>query len=222
MQASQKAKNVDTDRAIRDSRTYQFWVGSKAGGELGVSAQYVRDGPRAREFVEHCQLLWEILGQVYDNVFSKKAATLRNYRAPEGTVVKFLAKPWPGMTINRGSENEPVETNPHKDLTDALYQYACVYAFGQFKGGHALFVELASILEMESGDAIFSPAHLLTHFNTTVTEGIRHSLVSYARQETMTKNQDIRGIKELKKRKELTKKRHKINKMQSTRPSSIE
>jgi len=214
LQPSVETKNVQASRGIKYSRTYQFWIGSKKGGVLGVSAQYVKDGPKGKEFVEHCKLLWETLGQVYDNVFPNPAATLRNYQAPEGTVVEFLARPWPGMTINQGCEDEPVETNPHKDSTDAFYQNSCLYACGEFNGGDVIFWELESVLEMESGDALFVPAHLITHSNTPVTAGIRHSLVAYARQETLTKNQDIRGKKQAKRKAELIKKRNKKRKME--------
>jgi len=222
LRPSEEVKNVQAKRGIRCSRAYQFWVGSKEGGELGVSMQYVKDGPKAKEFVEHCKLLWETLGQVYDNVFPNPAATLRNYRASKDTIVEFLAKPWPGMTINQGCEDEPVETNPHKDSTDAFYQNSCLYGCGEFNGGNVIFWELECVLEMKSGDALFVPAHLITHSNTPVTAGVRHSLVAYRRQETLTKNQDIRAKQQVEKKAELIEKRNKRRKVERMLSSSVE
>ena len=103
---------------------------------------------------------------------------------------EFLAKPWPGMTINQGCENEPVESRPHKDKLDAFYGWACLFAFGTFTGGDVILWELEAVMAMDSGDALFIPAHLVTHSNEHVTSGIRHSLVAYARQETLTKDQN--------------------------------
>jgi hypothetical protein len=94
------------------------------------------------------------------------------------------------MTINRGCEASPVESGPHKDKTDAFYGWACVFTFGVFTGGDVILWELESMMEMNSGDALFIPAHLITHSNRPVTSGIRHSLVAYARQETLNKDQN--------------------------------
>src|SRR5262249_42298252 len=123
---SQRRKNVQAPRHIRESRTYQFWVGSRGGGKLGNSEQYLKDGARGREFVDHCTVLWKVLGDIYGKLFPRSARTLREYQPPndaEGMFFnklitdregKFLAKPWPGMTINRGCVNEPVESQPHR------------------------------------------------------------------------------------------------------------
>src|SRR5205814_2260327 len=97
------------------------------------------------------------------------------------------------MTINHSCKDEPVETNPHKDSTDAFYQNSCLYACGKFNSDNVIFWEIEFILEMESGDALFIPAHLITHSNTPVIAGIRYSLVAYGQEETLTKNQNICG-----------------------------
>src|SRR5205814_720604 len=95
------------------------------------------------------------------------------------------------MTINQGCKDEPVKTNPHKDSTDAFYQNSHLYVCGKFNSGNVIFWELECFLEMKSSDALFILAHLITHSNTPVIAGIRHSLVAYGQQETLTKNQDI-------------------------------
>ena len=113
---------------------------------------------------------------------------LREYQVPIDAEGAFLAKPWPGMTINRGCEREPVECRPHKDSKDAFYGYSCVFPFGEFTGGDLILWELEAVIAMAPGDALFFPAHLITHSNGMVTGGIRHSLVAYAPQETMSKD----------------------------------
>ena len=75
---------------------------------------------------------------------------------------------------------------------------------------------------MESGDALFIPAHLITHSNTPVIAGIRYSLVAYGQEETLTKNQNICGKKQTEKKVELIEKRNKRRKMERMLSSSVE
>ena len=206
---NQENKNLSLKRRVKRSRTYQFWVECKRDGQVGLSKEYLQDGIKAEEFVQHCALLWETIGRTYDQVFPKPSRRLRQFTPPDNAAGDFLAKPWAGMTINQGCINEPVQCEPHKDQKDAFFCHACVVALGNFTGGHVILWELEAIVELKSGDALIFPAHLITHSNTP-TEGIRHSLVAYTRQETMKHDASIPNYeperkKEVQKRKRIKK-----------------
>ena len=93
-----------------------------------------------------------------------------------------LTYPFVAMMINTGSPDDPVIFDPHRDVLDAFYGVACLYAFGDYKGGNLILWELQKVIELNAGDAFLFPAHLITHSNTEVI-GERHSLVAYTREE---------------------------------------
>jgi hypothetical protein len=49
-------------------------------------------------------------------------------------------------------------------------------------------------IALKPGDLLIFPGHLISHSNTAVT-GIRHSLVAYAKQETMSLNRNREDVK---------------------------
>ena len=112
----------------------------------------------------------------------------------------FLAKPWAGITINQGCINEPVQCHPYKNRKDAFFYHTCVVALGNFTGGHLILWELEAIVELKQGDVLIFPAHLITHLNT-LTEGIRHFLVVYTRQETMKHDESVPNYESKRKKK---------------------
>jgi hypothetical protein len=182
---------------------------------MGYSGQYLKDGVQGAEFVKYCAKLWEVLGEIYGKAFPHPARVLQEYQLPDETECEFLAKPWPGMTINRGQES-PVESQPHKDKTDAFFSLAALFAFGTFTGGgNVVLWEQKTIITMDSGDALFLPAHLITHSNQPVINGVRHSLVAYARQETLTKDQNPNSIHDRKRKDEGIKRRQQVKKQKT-------
>ena len=95
-----------------------------------------------------------------------------------------LAHPFVALTINTGSPDDPVVSEPHRDVLDAFYGVACLYAFGDYKDGNLILWELQKVIELNTGDAFLFAAHLITHSNTKVI-GERHSLVAYMREEIL-------------------------------------
>jgi hypothetical protein len=191
-------------RGLHDSRSYQMWVGSKRDpiavaanekktGLLGLSGDYLNDGEKGRRLVSHCRLLWKVLGTVHDQMFPREGGVLERYILSERAVGEFLAHPWPGMAINRGHTNLPVETIPHKDTKNAFFSTSPLFAFGDYSGGDVVFWEHQATVSLKSGEALFVAGHIITHSNKEVF-GRRHSLVGYAPKETMSFNQNTRDI----------------------------
>jgi hypothetical protein len=119
------------------------------------------------------------------------------------------------MTINRGQEESPVESQPHKNETDAFFSYAALFAFGPFTGANVVLWEQKTIITMDSGDALFLPAHLITYSNQPVISGVRHSLVAYAPQETLDKDQNSKTIYYRKRKDEIIKRRQQVKKQKT-------
>jgi hypothetical protein len=184
-------KNGMERRGLQDTRTYQFWVGCVQSGEepnerglngsMGHSKDYIDDGDKGQELKNHCAHLCQVLGRVHRRVFPGEGGVLERCESRE----EFLAPPWPGMSINRGHVDAPVETKPHKDTGNAFYSMSCLYACGNFTAGDVVLVEAKVTLPVESGDALFVASNLITHANKKAF-GVRHSLVMYAKKETMT------------------------------------
>jgi hypothetical protein len=195
-------KKGKESRGIKDTRHYQFWIGSKQDeqaakegrektGLLHLSADYIHDGEKGQIFNDHCAKLWKTVGDVHSRVFKRCGDVLRRFKAPTSAIGRFLARPWPGMSINRGHIGSPVQSKTHKDMFNAFYGMAVLFVCGDFTGGDVIFWELEVTIPVKSGDILIFPGHLISHSNTKVT-GVRHSLVAYAKQETMSHNQNKR------------------------------
>jgi hypothetical protein len=191
------------NRGLYDSRSYQLWVASTKDplaapnsdktGLLRLSKDYLDDGEKGRLLVKHCSLLWEVLGRIHRRIFPREGGVLERYILEERATGEFLAAPWPGMSINRGHPEFPVETIPHKDTKNAFFSLSPLFVFGEFSGGEVVLWEQQATVDMKSGAALFVPGHLVTHSNKKVI-GNRSSLVAYAPKETMSHNQNKRDV----------------------------
>ena len=208
-------KKEDERRGIEDTRHYQFrigckqnkqavWEGRKRTGLLSLSADYIKDEEKGQKFNDHCAKLWSVAGNVHGGVFKREGKVLRRYKAPKSATSWFLAPPWPGMTINRGHVGSPVRTRNHKDKLN--YGMAVLFICGDFTGGDIIFWQFKVKIPLKSGDLLIFSGHLISHSNTKVT-GVRHSLVAYAKQETMSLNRNKKDVKIDTKKKERVKKK---------------
>jgi hypothetical protein len=130
-------------------------------------------------------------GDVHDEVFKREGKVLRRYKAPKSATGRFMARPWRGMTIHRGHVGFPVRSRNHKDKSN--YGMAVLFTCGDFTGGHVIFWQLKVKVPLKSSDLLIFPGHLISHSNTKVT-GVRHSLVAYATQETMSLNRNKKDV----------------------------
>jgi hypothetical protein len=144
-----------------------------------MSAAYIADGEKAKEFVNACKPLWDKAGRIMKSVFPK--AHRKYIKFAMGKGLARLAEPWMGMSVNEGCDEDPVMTEEHRDPNDAFYGVSCVCPFGDYEGGDLICWELEAIVELKPGDLFFFPAHLITHSNTKV-KGERHSLVAFTQQ----------------------------------------
>lgn len=211
-------KKRDDTRGIEDSRNYSFHIGSKQDaaakergdkytGLLSHSEDYKRDGDKGVRLKDHCLRLWAVMGKIHEKLCPEFRNQLQNYRMAESAQGEFLAVPWPAMAINRGREGSPVECKGHKDIKDEPFSMSALFAFGKFHGGDVLLAQVKARVEVKSGDGLLFPGRIMAHWNDEV-DGIRHSLVAYAPQETMSHNQHEKSVKHREKRhKKLTKKR---------------
>ena len=196
-------KNMTRRRGIRDSRTYVSSRGCRAKNILDYSASYKKDnhkGGRGEAVVRHCQPLWDFAGTVYKKVAKKYAEDLDHHDIPmQQFHLAPLAKPFTALTINRGSPDSPVVSQPHRDVKDAYFQLSLLFPFGSYKEGHGDLIlwELKKIVRLKPGSLFFFPAHLITHSNTPVTIGERDSLVAYTREEMKTYyvKQGVEGVR---------------------------
>lgn len=217
------AQKGDETRGIEDARNYQPHVGSKQDKEaaergdertglLSYSADYIRDGEKGRRVKERCARLWAVIGKVHEKAFDAYGKELRNYRKPASAQGEFLAAPWPGMAINRGRVGRPVRCMGHKDMKDEPFSVTALFVFGPFTGGEEILWQVMARVELKSGDGFLFPGRVIAHSNAKVF-GIRHSLVAYAPQETMSYNQHRKAIENYKRRHEkLHKKRTDLRK----------
>lgn len=173
-------KNRQSKKMIGKTRVYSIWLAYHTNREPHMSAQYLADGEKAKEFVEGCKPLWEEAGRILKTVFPGTHKRYTNYALENG--LTRLAGPWMGMAINEGCEDDPVVTEKHQDSKDAFYGVSCICPFGDYEGGDLICWELEAVVELKPGDLFFFPAHLVTHSNTQV-KGERHSLVAFTRQE---------------------------------------
>jgi hypothetical protein len=118
---------------------------------------------------------------------------LRRARLPPG--MRRLAQLWTGFAVNSGSEEVPVETEPHRDYKSIFYGKSCLYPFGNFKGGALILWELRAVLELKAGDLFLFEDHLLTHSNEEV-QGERHSLVAFMHQDVLDWHNEQFGKKD--------------------------
>jgi hypothetical protein len=107
---------------------------------------------------------------------------LRRARLPKG--MKRLADLWTGFAMNAGSEEIPVQTEPHRDYKSVFYGKSCLYPFGNFTGGGLILWDLRAVLELKAGDLFLFEDHLLTHSNEPV-QGERHSVVAFMHQRVL-------------------------------------
>jgi hypothetical protein len=184
--------NMTRRRGIKDSRTYVSSRGCRAQDILKYSARYKKDnanGGRREAVVQHCQPLWDFAGTVYKKVAKKSAEDLEHHDIPMKQFhLAPLAKPFTALTINRGSRDSPVVSRPHRDVKDAYFQLSLLFPFGTYEEGQGNLIlwELKRIVRLRPGSLFFFPAHSITHSNTPVTVGERHSLVAYTREEMET------------------------------------
>jgi hypothetical protein len=154
---------------------------------LSHNAAYISDREKGKKLTEHCARLWRIMGRVQERAFKSCGRMLGRYRKSASAQGGFLAAPWPGMTINRGHEGAPVECHEHKDMGNDPLGVAAVFAFGTFTGGEVILTRMKAIIPLRSSDGFLFPGRHIAHGNKKVF-GIRHSLVAYAKAETMTHN----------------------------------
>jgi Oxygenase domain of the 2OGFeDO superfamily len=186
---TEEDKNAARRRGIPNSRTYASSRGYRAENILEYSARFKKDnaqGGKGSTLVQHCQPLWNIAGLIYKKIAKKSSEDIDHH---DILIQQFhlapLAKPFTALTINCGSLDSPVVSQPHRDVKDAYFQMSCLFPFGNFEEGQGdvILWELRKIIRLRPGSLFFFPAHLITHSNTPVTAGERHSLVAYTREE---------------------------------------
>lgn len=182
-------KGTGEQRGVEDTRSYQFWVGSKRDKEaaergevktglLSHSAAYIRDSEKGEKLTRYYARLWRVMGRVQEKAFKNSARVLERYQQPASAQGGYLAGPWPGMTINRGHEGSSVECNGHKDMGNDPLGIAALFAFGTFTGGEVVFPQMKAVIPLRSGDGFLFPGRYIAHGNKKVTSGVRHSLVA--------------------------------------------
>jgi len=170
-------KRADGTRGVDCVRRYAYWVKYDPAGVPKLSQDYIRDGEKAADFFERSQLLWDRAVELFPKHHLPKIfRDLGQYELPAGQ--KRLCGLWMGCAVNVGSENEPVETLPHRDVQGFLHGMSCLCPFGMYSGGGVVLWELAAVVELNRGDLFFFMDHLLNHSNEKA-YGARHSVVAF-------------------------------------------
>jgi hypothetical protein len=177
---------------------YTSWAAFNAGGEIKFSADFQKNREDGERFVKATKYLWDEASAFMRDICPGQFRELRRARLPPG--MRRLAGVWTGFAVNRGSEEIPVETTPHRDYKSVFYGKSCLYPFGNFEGGAIILWELRMILELKAGDLFLFEDHLLTHSNEAV-KGERHSLVAFMHQRVLDKHNNEFGKQDKKREK---------------------
>ena len=157
-------KQSDGGRGICCVRRYARWVKYNEAGVPKLSGDYIQDGEMATEFFERSDGLWDRAIELFPKHHLPKIfRDLSQYQLEDGH--KRLCGLLTGCAVNVGSENEPVETLPHRDIQGFLHGMSCLCPFGVFSGGGLVLWELQAVVELKHGDLFFFMDHLLNHSN---------------------------------------------------------
>jgi hypothetical protein len=110
--------------------------------------------------------LWTEASQYLKVLCPAQYKELRRCQLPVG--IKKLAGVWCSFAVNRGSETEPVQTDPHTDYKSVFLGKSCLYPFGDFEDGGVVLWELKTILVLKPGDLFFFEDHLRSRIRNRV------------------------------------------------------
>ena len=178
MHGAELRKTKDTTRGVSCVRKYAHWVKYNTERIPKLSNDYREDGEKATEFFQCSQVLWDRAREWFPKHHNERVfKDFGRYDLNGGK--KRLCGLWTGCAINVGSENEPVQTIPHRDVKGFLFGMSCLCPFGQFSGAGLVLWELCAIVELRRGDLFYFTDHLINHSNEKVGRGVWHSVVAF-------------------------------------------
>jgi hypothetical protein len=169
-------------RGVDSASFYTVWTAFRRSRKPAYSSDYKMHGEKGQRLVRMTRPLWQELSRRMRVLCPGQYNELDRAELPGGT--KRLAGVWAGFGVNAGSEAVPVRTKAHRDHKSIFFGKSCLYAFGNFTGGHVILWDLRAVLELRPGDAFLFEDHLLTHSNEEVI-GERHSLVAFTHQSVL-------------------------------------
>jgi hypothetical protein len=190
-------------RGKYSTRHYCIW--SPYSRKPFVSKELQEDEDAGLEFLKKNQNLWNRLSNILGGISPTTYKDFLRYPLPKQ--MKRFCTCWAGCVINIGGE-DPVETEPHRDVKESKFGFSCIVPAGDYTGGGLICYELGLIIDLAPGSCFFFPDSLITHSNETVT-GERSSIVAFT-QENMfhywkrkygyINNKDKKGSKKILKR----------------------
>ena len=166
-------------RGLFDVSFYTSWTAYNPEGEPKYSSDFRKQQEEGEHFVKATKSLWKEASHYMEALCPGQFRELRRARLPKG--IRRLASVWTGFAVNNGSDEAPVQTEPHRDHKSVFYEKSCLYPFGNFTGGGLILWDLRVVLELKAGDLFLFEDHLLTHSNEAV-QGEQPSLVAFMHQ----------------------------------------
>jgi len=170
-----KQQHKGVDRGVAVQRHYIVWCSSAK--VPFVSKEFREDKEPAQNFMNDSQGLWKEASEIFRRIWLRQEKRFTEHETPPGTT--RMAGSWCGCAVNIGSEDNPVQTLPHRDVGESPFGISCLTAFGNYHGGDVVLWEAKVIIQMRSGDLLFFPDALIHHSNEPVTDGVRHSVVAF-------------------------------------------
>lgn len=155
------------------------WTGwAKYNLEPFMSREYLDAEEEATEFFEDNKEVFRRMSAILRHCAPGVFKRFQNYPLPQG--VRRLCGAWMGCAINKGGNN-PNQTNPHRDASEAQYGYSGLISCGDYTGGGLILWELEMVLETEPGDVVIFQDAVITHSNEKA-EGTRSSVVCFTQE----------------------------------------
>lgn len=187
-------------RGKYSTRHYCIW--SPYSRQPFVSRELRDDGEAGLEFLKKNQALWNRLSDILGGISPETYKSFLRYPLPKR--LKRFCTAWAGCVVNIGDE-DPVQTEPHRDVKESKFGYSCIVTAGDYTGGAVICHELELIVELDPGFCFFFPDSLITHSNEKVT-GKRSSVVAFTQENLFSywrrkykyvNNKDKGGLKDV-------------------------
>jgi hypothetical protein len=118
-------------RGRYSSRYYTVW--RPYSKEPFYSKDMQNDQPFSQQFMDNNKDLWEKMSSVLQNIFPGNYKRFVQCKLP--STIQRLAGAWMGAVVNIGTDQNPVETEPHCDVKETVTGVSCLCPFGEYTGG---------------------------------------------------------------------------------------
>jgi len=136
------------------------------------------DGEAGFTFLKDNLKLWNRLSDILGQVSPSTYRSFLRYPLPKNA--ERFCTAWAGCVVNLGGQ-DPVQTEPHRDVKESIFGFSCVIPAGNYTGGGLILYDLKMIVELAPGDVFLFPDSLIHHANEDIV-GDRSSIVAFTQE----------------------------------------